>query len=175
MDGQWTHQRSFPNSMADTRNNTGRWLITEEVYVDLAITCFFDGILDDCDNGVTLRQYISRRLHCDDMRVTKKLRRNKVLAGRRVIETNYNRRHFVRKRKHVTQADLEAVTSMKLAYLAFEAAFREQKKPWRGYVLPTSTNLSHAASRVAIPALLNDLTIVPRRPSLRYSVDTSPH
>ncbi|RLO08703.1 hypothetical protein DYB28_004526, partial [Aphanomyces astaci] len=91
MDGRWTHQRSFPNSMADTRNNTGRWLITEEVYVDLAITCFFDGILDDCDNGVTLRQYISRRLHCDDMRVTKKLRRNKVLAGRRVIETNYNR------------------------------------------------------------------------------------
>ncbi|KAG9399410.1 hypothetical protein AC1031_011799 [Aphanomyces cochlioides] len=107
----------------------GRWLPTEEVFVDLALSCFFEGILDDCDEGTTLRQYLARRLNCDDMRVTKKLSRNKVLAGRRFIATNYNRRHFAAKR-FWTPIDFDKLMSLKLAYLVFETELRQAKGRW---------------------------------------------
>ncbi|RHY26841.1 hypothetical protein DYB32_007232 [Aphanomyces invadans] len=147
------------------RWNSGRWLHAEEVYVDLAIACFLDGILDDCPDGTTLRQYIAHRLSCDDMRVTKKLRRNKLLAGRRVIQANYNRRHFARKQTPLTEEDMDAVTATKLAFLAFETAYRAQKKPWRRDAELVQSTVTSAARRVAIPALLNELHVVPPRPS----------
>ncbi|KAF0683036.1 Aste57867_24889 [Aphanomyces stellatus] len=136
--------------------NMGRWLPAEEVYADLAISCFLEGILDDCACGTTLRQYIARRLHCDEMRVTKKLRQNKTLAGG-LIQRNFNRRHFARTR-HVTPSDMDKVTSLKLAYLRFETELAQIK----GKDVPASTSsLSSSAqrspsNRMAIASLLNE-------------------
>ncbi|RHY94746.1 hypothetical protein DYB37_007193 [Aphanomyces astaci] len=132
------------------RVNAGRWLPAEETFVDLAITCFLDGILDDCDVGTTLRQYIARRLQCKEMRVTKKIRRNKVLAGRRRIQANYNRRHFFEK-AHRSELDLDAATSLKLAHLHFEAELRRRK----GLGWAVLVGRHPSTSRVAIAALLS--------------------
>mmetsp|Transcript_23827 Transcript_23827/g.47429 ORF Transcript_23827/g.47429 Transcript_23827/m.47429 type:complete len:546 (+) Transcript_23827:176-1813(+) len=49
----------------------GKWTPEEEVYVDKIIQCFNDGTLQ-APPGVTLRAYLSKQLHCDPMRITKK-------------------------------------------------------------------------------------------------------
>ena len=39
---------------------------------DLLIEFFDNGLLAECDNGVTLRSFLSRKLHCSPMRISKK-------------------------------------------------------------------------------------------------------
>jgi len=49
----------------------GKWTASEEAYTVLLIDCFDKGIAD-CENGMTLRTYLSRKLHCSPMRISKK-------------------------------------------------------------------------------------------------------
>lgn len=51
---------------------SGKWTKEEEVYADALIQRFESGTLSDCDNGKTLRAYLSKKLNCIPMRVSKK-------------------------------------------------------------------------------------------------------
>ena len=44
----------------------------EERFANLLIEEFEKGTLHDCENGCTLRAYLSRKLHCAPMRISKK-------------------------------------------------------------------------------------------------------
>ena len=61
-----------PTSPKTHRRPVSRFPQEEEEYA-AAITKEFNwGTLRDCDNGATLRTYLSRRLHCDPMMISKK-------------------------------------------------------------------------------------------------------
>lgn len=57
----------------DCKLRKGKWTIEEERYCNKIIFMFNNGYLnDDVVNGTTLRTYLSYKLHCDPMRITKK-------------------------------------------------------------------------------------------------------
>jgi len=49
----------------------GKWTVEEEAYVGRVIQDFNSGFLN-APAGTTLRSYLSEKLHCDPMRITKK-------------------------------------------------------------------------------------------------------
>jgi hypothetical protein len=51
---------------------SGKWTKEEEVYADALIEKFESGTLTDCAKGRTLRAYLSKKLNCIPMRVSKK-------------------------------------------------------------------------------------------------------
>lgn len=51
---------------------SGKWTKEEEVYADALIEKFESGTLPDCPRGKTLRAYLSQKLNCIPMRVSKK-------------------------------------------------------------------------------------------------------
>lgn len=50
----------------------GKWTQEEESYADFLIEHFEKGTVDGCENGCTLRAFLSRKLHCAPMRISKK-------------------------------------------------------------------------------------------------------
>lgn len=50
----------------------GKWTPEEENEANNLISMFEKGILDDCNDGVTLRSYLARKLDCAPMRISKK-------------------------------------------------------------------------------------------------------
>ncbi len=103
--------------------NFGRWIPAEEEYVHWMLVCFQEGILEDCSPGTTLRHYLARNLLCDKMRITKKLKSGKTLAGRRLLSKNFNRTLYVKKRD-ITANDVETMNTMKLSKLVFETQLK---------------------------------------------------
>jgi predicted small lipoprotein YifL len=55
-----------------TKLRSGKWLREEEAYAELLIDLFEKGHVNDCQNGTTLRSYLSQKLHCAPMRISKK-------------------------------------------------------------------------------------------------------
>jgi hypothetical protein len=51
---------------------SGKWLLEEEAYADVLIRLFELGLVSDCADGYSLRAYLSRKLHCAPMRISKK-------------------------------------------------------------------------------------------------------
>lgn len=51
---------------------SGKWIAEEEAYAEMLITLFEKGRVSDCENGMTLRSYLSQKLHCAPMRISKK-------------------------------------------------------------------------------------------------------
>jgi len=56
----------------DMKLRKGKWTMEEEKYANLLISEFETGIVSDCENGITLRAFLSRKLHCAPMRISKK-------------------------------------------------------------------------------------------------------
>ena len=50
----------------------GKWSPEEERYATELILAFESGTLDDCEEGTTLRSYLSKKLNCAPMRISKK-------------------------------------------------------------------------------------------------------
>jgi hypothetical protein len=50
---------------------SGKWIMEEEEYALLLIELFEKGQETDCENGSTLRSYLSQKLHCAPMRISK--------------------------------------------------------------------------------------------------------
>jgi hypothetical protein len=50
---------------------SGKWTTEEEAYADILIDLFEKGHIDE-KNGCTLRSFLSRKLHCAPMRISKK-------------------------------------------------------------------------------------------------------
>mmetsp|Transcript_5511 Transcript_5511/g.8394 ORF Transcript_5511/g.8394 Transcript_5511/m.8394 type:complete len:224 (+) Transcript_5511:96-767(+) len=51
---------------------SGKWSPQEEQFARSVISDFEKGVLVDCTNGTTLRAYLSRKLQCSPMRISKK-------------------------------------------------------------------------------------------------------
>lgn len=51
---------------------SGKWSVEEEKYASELIRQFDAGVLTDCTDGCTLRSYLSKKLNCAPMRVSKK-------------------------------------------------------------------------------------------------------
>jgi len=63
---------AVPPIFRNRKLRSGKWLKEEEEYADALITLFEKGQTIDCDNGSTLRSYLSKKLHCPPMRISKK-------------------------------------------------------------------------------------------------------
>ena len=50
----------------------GKWTADEEHFANQLISQFEAGTLIDCEEGWTLRAYLSKRLNCQPMRISKK-------------------------------------------------------------------------------------------------------
>jgi hypothetical protein len=50
----------------------GKWTPEEEAYAELLIKEFENGTAEGCENGDTLRAFLSKKLHCAPMRISKK-------------------------------------------------------------------------------------------------------
>ncbi len=60
-----------PPVFRDRPQRSGKWTREEEVYAELLIELFEKGHIDE-RNGCTLRSFLSRKLHCAPMRISKK-------------------------------------------------------------------------------------------------------
>jgi hypothetical protein len=72
--GEQQQQRLLltPPVFRNTKLRSGKWLREEEAYAELLIDLFEKGHVNDCQNGTTLRAYLSQKLHCAPMRISKK-------------------------------------------------------------------------------------------------------
>lgn len=61
-----------PTVFFNKKLRSGKWIQEEEKYAELLIGLFENGQIEDCENGCTLRSFLSRRLHCAPMRISKK-------------------------------------------------------------------------------------------------------
>jgi hypothetical protein len=75
---------SVPSSIMDLTLSgplrRGKWTRAEEDYAAATISYFCDGLLA-IQYGTTLRGYLAQQLHCDPMRISKKLLPGSVFAG----------------------------------------------------------------------------------------------
>lgn len=62
-------------TLEEQRNplRTGKWTKEEEAFTKKVIVEFNNGSLDDCPDGCSLRSYLSQKLNCNPMRISKKL------------------------------------------------------------------------------------------------------
>jgi hypothetical protein len=67
-----TSVQSWLESQDKKPLRSGKWIPEEEEYSETLIELFNKGLIDDCENGTTLRLYLSRKLRCAPMRISKK-------------------------------------------------------------------------------------------------------
>ena len=60
------------NGLHFSPRRVGKWTLEEEHFAKKLIDQFEAGTLTDCQAGTTLRCYLSKRLNCDPMRISKK-------------------------------------------------------------------------------------------------------
>ena len=61
-----------PDVFRHRKFRSGKWIPEEEKYAELVIEEFEKGRITGCENGCTLRSYLSQKLHCAPMRISKK-------------------------------------------------------------------------------------------------------
>ncbi len=55
-----------------SHQRAGKWKYDEEIYAEHLIQSFRMGNLNDCSEGQSLRSYLSKKLNCSRMRISKK-------------------------------------------------------------------------------------------------------
>jgi len=88
-----TRKRS--NSSSSISNNIvvaeslrrGKWTSEEEAYANKIIAFFNKGLIPNVEQGITLRTYLSDKLQCDPMRITKKYAGASCI-GKQIFQTN---------------------------------------------------------------------------------------
>jgi len=81
-------QKSAPTIFQKVPLRRGKWTAEEETYANAIIEAFEQGTIQGCENGCTLRAYLSRRLHCQPMRISKKYARKSI--GKQVFLSRLN-------------------------------------------------------------------------------------
>lgn len=66
------HPERVPAFFKGKKIRGGKWLSEEEEYAKFLCLLFQKGYLCDCQEGTTLRMYLSAKLHCSPMRISKK-------------------------------------------------------------------------------------------------------
>jgi hypothetical protein len=61
-----------PPFFRNMKQRRGKWTPEEVNYAEFLIQEFEQGSLEGCENGCTLRTFLSRKLHCIPMRISKK-------------------------------------------------------------------------------------------------------
>jgi len=61
-----------PSVFTNLKLRRGKWTPEEERFANALIKEFEKGTIHDCENGCTLRAFLSRKLHCAPMRISKK-------------------------------------------------------------------------------------------------------
>ena len=61
-----------PKLFYNRKLRSGKWIPEEEKYARAMIQLFEQGRIEGCENGCTLRSYLSQKLHCAPMRISKK-------------------------------------------------------------------------------------------------------
>jgi hypothetical protein len=61
-----------PEIFLNRKLRSGKWIPEEEKYAERLIELFEQGRIAGCENGCTLRWYLSQKLHCAPMRISKK-------------------------------------------------------------------------------------------------------
>jgi len=61
-----------PSVFTNMKLRRGKWTQEEERFANALIEEFEKGAIQDCENGCTLRAFLSRKLHCAPMRISKK-------------------------------------------------------------------------------------------------------
>jgi hypothetical protein len=56
----------------ESSQRSGKWSLEEEQLANKLVSDFESGLLDDCENGTTLRSYLAWKLNCAPMRISKK-------------------------------------------------------------------------------------------------------
>jgi hypothetical protein len=68
----WALSLNGSNPTGPPKHRVGKWTTEEEVYSLHLIQLFKSGTLTDCNEGTSLRVYLSEKLNCKPMRITKK-------------------------------------------------------------------------------------------------------
>ncbi|KAH8057316.1 hypothetical protein JL722_6969 [Aureococcus anophagefferens] len=104
----------------------GKWTVEEERYVERVIRDFNNGLLHAAP-GTTLRNYLSEKLNCDPMRITKKFTGDASI-GKRVYHPRENAPEPAVERARREVAELEAAWRSKLQSQARESAASERRR-----------------------------------------------
>ena len=56
----------------------GKWTLEEETLANQLVNDFENGLLEDCEDGTTLRSYLARKLSCAPMRISKKFAKRQI-------------------------------------------------------------------------------------------------
>ncbi|TYZ58205.1 hypothetical protein PybrP1_012530 [[Pythium] brassicae (nom. inval.)] len=98
---------------------SGKWTPEEEAFTNMIIHYFKRGLLN-IEDGTSLRWYLAKRLNCEAMRVTKKLKGNSSI-GKQIFRALENSDENQRAIKHAAE-DLAIVETLFLDSLAATAA-----------------------------------------------------
>uniref|UniRef100_K3WW19 Uncharacterized protein n=1 Tax=Globisporangium ultimum (strain ATCC 200006 / CBS 805.95 / DAOM BR144) TaxID=431595 RepID=K3WW19_GLOUD len=103
-------------------SRSGPWSREEEVYAASLIDCFFKGVLDIAE-GTTLRAFLSSRLCCNPMRISKKLASEwiaDIKIPKKLGSSTFVRRGSLTPVEHTEHE--EALRKLQQAYLHSEAS-----------------------------------------------------
>lgn len=67
-----TYNNGTPPFFQSMNKRRGKWTAEEEDYALFIVREFEKGTLREAENGTTLRSFLSRKLHCQPMRISKK-------------------------------------------------------------------------------------------------------
>jgi len=83
-----TGRKQLPTKLNRTPVRRGKWTPEEESYALAVIRDFNNGCLD-CTAGTSLRTYLSEKLNCDPMRITKKFTGDASIGKKVTLEGCY--------------------------------------------------------------------------------------
>lgn len=113
------------------KNRKGRWLPEEEEYAKFLVEEFEAGLSPNLEHGTTLRAYLSKKLFCSPMRISKKFTGKKV--GTQV---------FMRKNHILPNSLLSYESQVRRRSLALEHKFLKAYISWESDRL-TNNNQNH--------------------------------
>ncbi|KAG9406179.1 hypothetical protein AC1031_002511 [Aphanomyces cochlioides] len=114
-------EESAPKNLKASR--WGKWTPEEEAYTNRLISDFSAGILPDVDNGTTMRSWLSTKLRCCPMRISKKFVGEQSI-GKRMYERNDARLNDMDPHEKARRA-----AELNALYLAFcESWAREERE-----------------------------------------------
>ncbi|RLN89184.1 hypothetical protein BBJ28_00012678 [Nothophytophthora sp. Chile5] len=103
---------------------SGKWTAEEEAFTNMIIHFFKRGLLD-VEDGTSLRWYLAKRLNCEAMRVTKKLKGNSSIGKqifRAMENTHLNRQAIRRARDELSVLETRFLESLSSGGAAATAA-----------------------------------------------------
>ena len=171
-------QRTIAMERPSSGLRRGKWTQEEEAYVERVIRDFNGGLLDAAP-GTTLRSYLSDKLNCDPMRITKKFTGDASI-GKRVFHPRENASPAAVERSRREIAELEATWRRKLEQQRREAEAADRKRRAADEPLTVSTSSTRrirawlARAKVALEAATTRRPSTPCLPTATACAPTSP-